>query len=87
MGGLGIMVAKSIVSYVMFRSTKAVTKAGIDAFGEMSGSKRLSRCPRCGNIEVEAENCSRCNGKMHKMYKDYTNNNPGLIDESLRYED
>jgi uncharacterized protein with PIN domain len=84
MGGMGMMIAKSIVSYMMFRSTKAITKAGVDSFGEMAGSKRLSRCPRCGFIDKEADNCKRCNGRMHKMYKEYVMpNNLGLIDDSL----
>ncbi|MDD3412575.1 MAG: hypothetical protein PHY47_01100 [Lachnospiraceae bacterium] len=70
------------MSYIMFRSTRAIAKAGIDGLGELAGDKKLSRCPRCGNFQIEAEICSRCNGKMHKMYRDYHQQSK-LVDDSL----
>ena len=87
MGGFGVMISKSILSYVMFRTTRAIAKAGIDGLGELGGDQKLSRCPRCGNFEVEAEICSRCNGKMHKMYRDYPQQQTRLVDDSLMMGD
>ena len=86
MGGFGAMISKSILSYIMFRCTRAIAKAGIDGLSELGGDEKLSRCPRCGNIEIQAEICSRCNGKMHKMYRDFQPQTR-LVDDSLMMGD
>jgi hypothetical protein len=66
------MLSKSILSYTLFRSTKAVAKAGFDAVDNHLSTTRGCRCLRCGWIDEATERCERCGTVgMFKMYKQY----------------
>jgi ribosomal protein L37E len=83
---LGGMVAKSIMSYVLFRGTRAVAKAGCDAVESIGSDEKICRCPRCGEFEIAVDNCSFCGTKMHKMYQEWTPQTR-LVDDNLLMEE
>lgn len=74
---LALMLSRSIITYTLFRSTRAVAKAGYDAIDNHVSAGKASRCLRCGNIEENTEECIRCGSKqMFKMYKSYEDESP-----------
>lgn len=73
---VALMLSKSILTYTLFRSTKAVAKASLDGVEKNLFSSRLCRCTRCGHMDENYLECDRCGSdQMHKMYRDYGEDN------------
>lgn len=77
-----LTISRSIISYTIFRTTRAIVKTGYDAAFSYSSNQKLGHCNNCGRIEDYSYLCSRCNSVMFKMYKQYEDN-INLVDESL----
>lgn len=72
MHSLVYMLARTVVTYTLFRSTRGALKFGMNTLGSVPDKLKLWDCPRCENIwsgDPDGEDtCDFCGTKLIPRY-------------------